>query len=81
MNGPEWDKQRERAILAVFQTGRPVFTDSDGQLRYTDGAGEPVAEDVGFPGRIFPRLQLSGTSPVPPGGRACVGGGEEAREA
>ena len=55
MNGPEWDKQRERAILAAFQTGRPVFADSDGELRYTDGAGEPVADDVGVPKEDLPQ--------------------------
>lgn len=49
MNGPEWDKQRARAILAAFQTGRPVFADSDGKFRYVDGAGEPLTEDVGLP--------------------------------
>jgi len=56
MNDPEWDKQRERAIWAAFQTGRPVFADSDGELRYADGDGEPVAQDVGPPqgGGSFP---------------------------
>ena len=49
MNDPEWDKQRERAIWAAFQTGRPVFADSDGELRYADGEGEAVAQDVGLP--------------------------------
>lgn len=42
-----WNQQRERAILAAFQTGHPVFADSDGVLRYVDGDCEPVADDVG----------------------------------
>ncbi len=47
MTDDEWQRQRERAILGAFQTGRPVFADSEGVVRYTDGAGEPVADDVG----------------------------------
>jgi hypothetical protein len=65
MNGPEWDKQRERAISAVFQTGRPVFADSDGQLRYTDGASEPVAEDVGPPREDLPHAATVGHKSSP----------------
>jgi hypothetical protein len=42
-----WDKQRERAILAALQAGRPVFADSEGVLRYFDGACEPVVADAG----------------------------------
>jgi hypothetical protein len=47
MDEAAWHRQRERAILAAFQTGRPVFADSDGVLRYVDGACEPVTDDAG----------------------------------
>lgn len=48
MTDEEWDKQRHRAILAAFQTGRPVFADTEGVLRYADGSKEPLAADVGI---------------------------------
>jgi hypothetical protein len=38
----EREKQRSRAITVAFKTGRPVFADTDGMLRYTDGAKESV---------------------------------------
>jgi len=44
----EWEQRRDRAIMAAFQTGRPVFADTDGVLRYTDGDREPLADDAGF---------------------------------
>ena len=47
MTEDEWEKRRDRAIMAAFQTGRPVFADSEGTLRYTDGAKEEVPLDVG----------------------------------
>jgi hypothetical protein len=43
----EWEQQRSRAILTALQTGRPVFADSDGVLRYIDGAREPVTDAAG----------------------------------
>jgi hypothetical protein len=46
MTDNEWEQQRQRAILAAFQTGRPVFADTDGELRYTDGDREQLAEDT-----------------------------------
>ena len=54
MNDDEWDKRRDRAILAAFQTGRPVFADTDGEMRYADGAGEPLADEVGVPAAPVP---------------------------
>jgi hypothetical protein len=45
----EWDKQRSRAVMAAFQTGRPVFADTDGEVRYVDGDREKLPEDVGVP--------------------------------
>ena len=47
MDNGAWDRQRERAILAEIQTGRPVLADSDGAMHYADGGREPVADDVG----------------------------------
>lgn len=47
MTDEEWEKQRKRAILAAFKTGRPVFADTDGELRYVDGKGEPLADAAG----------------------------------
>jgi hypothetical protein len=43
----EWEEQRKRAVLAAFQTGRPVFADTDGAMRYADGDHEVLADDVG----------------------------------
>jgi hypothetical protein len=43
----EWEKQRTRAVMAAFQTGRPVFADTEGELRYTDGSHERVPANVG----------------------------------
>jgi hypothetical protein len=50
----EWEKQRARAILAAFQTGRPVFADSEGELRYVDGSGERLQDEVGVPRSQMP---------------------------
>jgi hypothetical protein len=47
MDDQEWQKHRARSILATFQTGRPVFADSDGVLRYLDGKREPVEDHIG----------------------------------
>lgn len=47
MNDEEWEQHRRRAVLTAFQTGRAVFADTDGVLRYTDGAKETVPADVG----------------------------------
>ncbi len=48
MSDDEWEQHRSRAILAAFQTGRPVFADSDGKLRYADGIREPLEGDTGM---------------------------------
>jgi len=50
-----WDKQRSRAIMAAFQTGRPVFADTDGEMRYVDGDREKLSEDVGVPKAPLPQ--------------------------
>ena len=42
----EWEKLRLLAIMTAFQTGRPVFADDDGELRYSDGDREKVPADV-----------------------------------
>jgi hypothetical protein len=47
MTDEEWEQRRDRAIAAAFQTGRAVFADSEGQLRYADGDCELIAADVG----------------------------------
>ena len=47
MTDEEWEKQRNRAVTAAFQTGRPVFADTDGELRYADGAKETVPAEAG----------------------------------
>ena len=47
MTDDAWEKQRVRAILTAFQTGRPVFADNAGELRYVDGSGEQVPEEIG----------------------------------
>jgi len=53
----EYDQHRNRAILAAFQTGRPVLADTDGVLRYTDGAKETVPADVGVGKPPVPRTR------------------------
>ncbi len=55
MTDDEWEAQRKLAILAAFQTGRPVFADSEGEMRYVDGDREPFAEGVGMPKTAVPR--------------------------
>lgn len=47
MTDDEWEKRRDRAIAAAFQTGRPVFADNEGELRYVDGDREAVPATVG----------------------------------
>ena len=55
MTDDEWEKQRSRAVLAAFQTGRPVFADTDGELRYADGTGEQLPTDIGVEQQPVPR--------------------------
>ena len=55
MTDDEWEKQRSRAVLAAFQTGRPVFADTDGELRYADGTREQLPTDVGLAKQPVPR--------------------------
>jgi hypothetical protein len=43
----DWEHRRDRAIMATIQTGRAVFADTDGELRYADGNREPLADDIG----------------------------------
>ena len=54
MTDDEWEKQRARAVLAAFQTGRPVFADTDGELRYADGSGERLPDHAGVPQTPLP---------------------------
>lgn len=61
MTNDEWKKRRERAILAAFQTGRPVFADSDGEMHYADGDHERLAADVGVAKTAVPQLTVSST--------------------
>jgi len=57
MTDDEWELKRNRAVLAAFQSGRPVFADSEGQFRYIDGEGEPLAN--GVPMEKLPRAKLA----------------------
>lgn len=59
MTDAEWEQHRSRAILAAFQSGRPVFADTDGVLHYTDGAKEPVSDDVGVTRQPVPRAKVT----------------------
>ncbi len=54
----DWEQQRDRAIAAAFQTGRPVFADSDGEMRYADGDREQLADDVGFTKGCLPEAMV-----------------------
>ena len=55
MTNEEWERLRTRAIMGAFQTGRPVFADSEGELRYADGDREPVPVEVGVAKEPVPR--------------------------
>lgn len=55
MTDDEWDERRDRAIRAAFETGRPVFADTGGVLRFTDGAREEVPAEVGVSGPLVAR--------------------------
>lgn len=46
MTDDEWQRHRSSAISAAFLTGRPVFADTDGTLRFADGDREPVPAHV-----------------------------------
>lgn len=59
MTDDEWELKRNHAILAAFQSGRPVFADSEGELRYVDGAGEAVPDEVGVSTHGMPRAKLA----------------------
>jgi hypothetical protein len=41
------DDVRYRAALAAFQSGRPVFANTEGEMRYVDGDCEPVVGAAG----------------------------------
>jgi hypothetical protein len=53
-----WEKIRSRTILAAFQTGRPVFANTEGELRYADGDCEPVADEVGESATAIPEAKV-----------------------
>lgn len=57
MNDDEWKKKRERAMAVTFQTGRPVFADTDGEMRYADGDREPL-DAYGKSGTLAPESRL-----------------------
>lgn len=59
MSDDAWEQRRTRAILAAFQTGRSVWADSDGVLRYADGAEEAVPDDVGIPKGAIAQATIS----------------------
>lgn len=61
MTNDEWEARRKRAILAAFQTGRPVFADSDGEMRFADGDREPLASGAGMPKTPPPAASAQGT--------------------
>lgn len=42
MTDDEWRALRQHVIRTAFQTGRPVFADSDGALHFADGLQEKV---------------------------------------
>jgi hypothetical protein len=56
-----WEKIRSRTILAAFQTGRPVFANTGGELRYADGDCEPIADEIGLPKGVIPEAKIRTT--------------------
>ena len=61
MTDEEWEEQRKRAVLAAFQTGRSVFADTDGVLRYADGDHEALADETGVPQTPLPDAAVKTT--------------------
>ena len=61
MTNEEWAKQRMRAIMAAFQTGRPVVADTDGELRHADGVRESLPADVAVARQPVPRAMALAT--------------------
>lgn len=59
MNDDAWKQRKERTILAAFQTGRSVFADSDGELRFADGDQEAVPDDIGLPKGALPQATVT----------------------
>ena len=59
MTDDDWEEQRNRAILAAFQTGRAVFADTDGELRFADGNQEAIPADVGLAREPIPQVRLA----------------------
>lgn len=55
MTDDDWEEQRNRAILAAFQTGRTVFADTDGKLHFADGNQEAAPADVGLARKPIPQ--------------------------
>ena len=58
MNNDEWEKQRQLAISAAFQTGRPIFADSDGKMHFADGDREAVPATLGDEVVRHPQLSI-----------------------
>jgi hypothetical protein len=44
MTDEEWEQHRNKAIMAAFTSGRTVFADTDGEMKYYDDAGGEVVE-------------------------------------
>jgi hypothetical protein len=54
MTDEEWEQHRNRAMMEAFTTGRSVFADNTGKLKYYDGAGE----DVDPPAQPLPKANI-----------------------
>ena len=72
MNDDDWEEQRNRAILAAFQTGRTVFADTDGELRFADGNQEAVPADVGLVAQPLPSVRALSSRAERSSRLACV---------
>jgi hypothetical protein len=55
----EWKQRRKHAFEAVFQSGRPVFADSEGAFHYADGGREQLSDSAA-------ELPIPELTPPPP---------------
>lgn len=62
MTDDEWEQARARAIATAFQTGRPVFADSDGDLKFAD-------DDTSVPADVIQdAVMVTAVEPIRPQG-------------
>jgi len=61
MDDDEWEQQRNRSIMAAIRTGRPVFGDTNGVLRFADGDQEDVPDEAQVTRAPMPKAEVRET--------------------